>query len=111
MAEGTRLLSGRRSKADRGFESRPLRKVVTNVRPDVDREPASDEHPRFWFQRQSGDRLAHVAGRSLLHAAKRRGAARIRSTLTPAIASHVMPLSRHLRKLACTVVAVSEAAE
>ncbi len=31
MAEGTRLLSGRWSKASRGFESRPLRKVSENI--------------------------------------------------------------------------------
>ena len=42
MAEGTRLLSGRRSKACRGFESRPLRYydfAALSLRGDVLRQP------------------------------------------------------------------------
>ena len=40
MAEGTRLLSGRPSKADRGFESRPLRQHDAQP-PDTGALPAS----------------------------------------------------------------------
>ena len=77
MAEGTRLLSGRRSKACRGFESRPLRSFRPNFR-GVNLD------------------LVYPLGRP------RRC---IVATSTPASASHVMPVSRHDRKLTFIVVA------